>query len=103
MGVFIYRKESRVQRAVILHLLFIFYVYIPRKNSRKKKNKDRTNDKNRKEKCFCGWPEWRFHGWLNVWLTDTETHLDEWLAEFLWQKYVNGIRVDVLVRRKILW
>jgi hypothetical protein len=29
--------------------------------------------------------------------------LDEWLAEFLWQKYVNGKPVDVLVEWKILW
>ena len=77
-------------------------MFIYRKNRRKKKNKDGTDNKNRKEKCFRGW-RWRFHGWLNVWLTDTETHLDEWLAEFLWQKYVNGNRVDILVGRNVLW
>jgi hypothetical protein len=49
-------------------------MFIYRKNRKKKKNKDRTDDKNRKEKCF--------RGWLNVWLTDMETHLDGWLAEF---------------------
>jgi hypothetical protein len=72
-------------------------MFIYRKNRRKKKNEDGTDDKNRKEKCFRGWPGWCFHGWLNMWLKDTETHLDEWLAEFLWQKYVNGKPVDVLV------
>jgi hypothetical protein len=63
-------------------LLFIFYVYIE-KNMRKKKNKDMIDDKNRKEKYFCGWPGGHFHGWLNMWLTNKKIHLDldMWLAD----------------------
>ena len=70
-------------------------MFIYRKNRRNKKNKDRTDDKNKEEKCFRGWTDWRFHGWLNVWLTDTGNPLGR-------EKYVNGNRVDVLVERKIL-
>jgi len=62
-------------------------MFIYRKQEKEKEQK--------KEKCFRGWPGWRFHGWLNVRLMDTETHLEGWLAEFFMAKIRK--RVDVFL------
>jgi hypothetical protein len=60
MRIFIYRQESRVQRAILVHLLSIFIVY--RKNRERKRTWMESTKKGNKKKAFPWVDAWTGRG-----------------------------------------